>query len=152
MQGTVNIRFTGRGLMAVIGGLGRCREAQDEAARAMMWRIRNLINTGARSGRMYGNHQASAPGEPPARHTGRLSDSVKIQRVNQYATSVRVTEEYAVYLEYGTQKIEPRPFISVAAREAQTAMSRRVKKILQTSNVPFTVKNSLDADIESMEG
>jgi len=151
MEGKISVKFTGIGLKAVITGLDRCRDAQDEAARALKWRINNLITTGSRSGRMYGSHQASAPGEPPARLSGNLAKSIKIQRVNQYATAVRVTEEYAIFLEYGTGKIEPRPFMTVAATLAQKAMSRRISRILRSSNVPFVVIDNVSDNVESME-
>ena len=151
MEGKINVKFTGRGLNAVISGLGRCRDAQDEAASALKWRINNLITTGSRSGRMYGKHQASAPGEPPAKLSGDLAKSIKVQRVNQYASSVRVTQPYAIYLEYGTGKIQPRPYMTVAAKLAQKAMARRVSGILRSSNVPFVIIDNVSNNVESME-
>ena len=51
MEGKINVKFTGTGLKAVITGLDRCRDAQDEAAHTLKWRINNLITTGSRSGR-----------------------------------------------------------------------------------------------------
>jgi len=151
MEGKINVKFTGTGLKAVITGLDRCRDAQDEAARTLEWRIHNLITTGSRSGRMYGKHQASAPGEPPARLSGKLSKSIEFRRVNQYASSVRVTKEYAIFLEYGTGKIQPRPFMTVAAKLAQQAMKRRISGILRSSNVPFVVIDNVSDNIASME-
>lgn len=151
MQGNVKIAYTGRGLQAMITGLGRCREAQDEASRALAWRIKNTITTGSRTGKMYGNHQASAPGEPPIRYKGRLDQSIKVQRVNQYATAVYVTAEHAIYLEYGTRYIEPRPFMGLSAKLAQQSMSRRVGRILHSYKIPFTTIDKVSDGLEGME-
>jgi len=72
-------------------------------------------------------HTASAPGEPPAVLTGRLRASitwdfssaiktVKIGSSNQLMRNpempvVGVPVNYAVELEYGTDKVAPRPFM-----------------------------------------
>jgi HK97 gp10 family phage protein len=65
-------------------------------------------------------HRASAPGDPPAVDTGRLRGSTQSEVM---ATSsgafgiVSVNTEYAAYLEFGTEKIAPRPFMSAVLRE-----------------------------------
>ena len=83
-----------------------------------------------KSGRIYRyrlngrliNHQASAPGEPPARLTGKLESSLKIRTPG--ATSMTYsagTDEviYAKFLEEGTIKMAPRPFMSKSVRDNQ---------------------------------
>jgi hypothetical protein len=78
-------------------------------------------------------HRASAPGDPPARDVGRLMESIA---VTKRATAEDLTAEtgprkqsfqgayYAAFLEYGTRKIEPRPFVRPTA-DAVAALWRR---------------------------
>lgn len=72
------------------------------------------------SGRVYGNHQASAPGEAPAVDTGQLRSAVQVARIDRLTWGVGIvstpypdggatTAETAVWLEYGTRTIAPRP-------------------------------------------
>lgn len=66
------------------------------------------------------NHRASAPGEPPARLTGNLEKTIKTKtsgftQMEYSAGGGRVN--YAHYLEEGTRKMEPRPFMSKAIRD-----------------------------------
>ena len=76
------------------------------------------------SGRVYktprGTHQASAPGESPARLTGRLQESVKAKKVTPRVWTVGPDpsafpdEFYPSFLEFGTDRIAPRPFMRPA--------------------------------------
>lgn len=69
------------------------------------------------SGRSYGTHQASAPGEPPAPDTTALRESTKTRRIDPTTIRVSVGTTYAASLEYGTRTMAPRPFFrSVIAR------------------------------------
>lgn len=56
-------------------------------------------------------HQASAPGEAPASDTGFLVNnrSIKVDTLTLRA-SLTFHAEYALYLEFGTDRMEPRPF------------------------------------------
>lgn len=70
------------------------------------------------SGRSYKNgHVASAPGEPPAPDTGNLRRNWRRQVLAQGNGSgvrvvMRITSQmsYADFLEYGTRKMEARPY------------------------------------------
>jgi len=77
--------------------------------------IQNAQRQSPATGRMYGKHQASAPGEAPAPDTGRLVGSVfaaPVQRVSGgLRASVVVNTEYAAALEMGTEKMAARPYI-----------------------------------------
>ena len=81
-----------------------------------------ILNT-AKSGRVYRRrgveHRASGPGEPPASDTGRLlaSHRVEVSAESLWAR-VMFSTRYAVYLELGTFKMEPRPFLSRALTES----------------------------------
>lgn len=104
------------------------------------------------SGRLYGDHRASAPGEPPAPDTGRLrasistnwsgssmsrgkvggkalaSDGVGMPKAkgDRFTVVVGSNVEYAPLLEFGTIKMQPRPFI----RPAFDKIKHRVAKML----------------------
>lgn len=69
---------------------------------------------GQRSGRMYGSHQASAPGEPPANWTGtfRLSWQARTYAAGTtFKSSIETGVRYAGWLENGTPggQMAPRP-------------------------------------------
>lgn len=72
------------------------------------------------TGRVYGRHTASAPGEPPAPDTGRLRNAVQTE-VYRSPTAVTgevsINTEYAAALELGTERMAPRPFASTVVRE-----------------------------------
>ena len=74
---------------------------------------------GPKSGRVYiingREHQASAPGEPPAVVYGNLKNSIKVQEVTDDHATLAATGEYAVPLEYGTARMAARPFMRPAA-------------------------------------
>jgi hypothetical protein len=70
-----------------------------------------MIRTGPRTGRIYGNHQASAPGEPPANWTGRLAGSVGSRVFGWSRMEFGETVFYGRFLEFGTSKMEPRPHV-----------------------------------------
>jgi HK97 gp10 family phage protein len=72
-----------------------------------------------KSGRIYGDHQASAPGEYPAMDTGALANSLETDPENQTTYVVHTSMEYAPYLEFGTANMEPRPFLGQAASEVE---------------------------------
>lgn len=72
-----------------------------------------------KSGRVYGNHRASAPGEAPASDTGFLVSRIltypDLQRMLvDIGIKAQNAVKYAGYLEFGTQNLEPRPFVKPA--------------------------------------
>ncbi|HPE48701.1 MAG TPA: hypothetical protein PLR76_09895 [Hyphomonas sp.] len=77
------------------------------------------------SGRLYRKgkgtvHRASAPGEPPAPNTGRLRQAAATgAEVIGTTGIVSVNTEYAAALEYGTERMAPRPFLSRLPEYAQ---------------------------------
>lgn len=107
------VEWKGEALSAVLGratmrGIMRGTEEVRELAN-------ERINSGPKSGRIYRRrgveHQASAPDEAPAADTGRLTQSADTQ-YDHVGLIGRVTwhTSYAAALEFGTQRIEPRPF------------------------------------------
>lgn len=83
---------------------------------------------GPKSGRMYGGHQASAPGEAPAVDTGALISSVQTD-VQGTEGSVFTNMESAPYLEYGTSQMAPRPFFTPAAEAARPDFERKMRNL-----------------------
>lgn len=87
-----------------------------EASAAKMDRsAKLLIDRGVKSGKRYGRHQTSAPGEAPATHTGRLIQSITWQVLNQgFTVEIGSPLDYAAFLEEGTQRMDPRPWLKPA--------------------------------------
>lgn len=82
------------------------------AAQEILAAEKAVLN-GTGSGRVYGSHVASAPGEPPAKWTGNLRGSFKPVVTDEGMTvkvGVRSGVKYASYLEDGTRRMAARPF------------------------------------------
>lgn len=93
-------------------GIAQCAEMVRNEA------IRSILQD-PKTGRLYTRggvvHQASAAYEAPASDTGRLVSSITAD--HDYAnivSKVTARTEYAAYLEFGTQHMEPRPFMRPA--------------------------------------
>lgn len=94
--------------------------------------VKNRIRTGARTGNIVRRSnpprvvQASAPGQPPLDDTGQLVASIDA-KVNEKDLSLRVSALafYAYFLEFGTRRMLPRPFL------AQTLTRRWRDRIIE---------------------
>ena len=80
------------------------------------------ILSGQKTGRRYKRgeksyHTASAAGEPPANDTGRLASSI-VADSKRMESTFSANVDYASHLEYGTKKMQPRPFMRPSASEA----------------------------------
>ena len=67
-------------------------------------------------------HRASAPGEPPARLTGRLENTISTRTPGSTSMTYSAGNDeviYARFLEEGTVKMEPRPFMIKSIRDNQ---------------------------------
>jgi HK97 gp10 family phage protein len=62
------------------------------------------------------DHRASKAGEPPATDTGTLASSIESKRDGLVAV-VWTEKKYAKWLEFGTKKIEARPFMTPAVEQ-----------------------------------
>ena len=87
------------------------------------------IQTGPKSGRTYEKynprrtHKASAPGQAPASDTGNLVSQI-MSVADGKNTLVESRAEYSKFLEFGTSKMLPRPFLFPASEKS-------TKKIVQ---------------------
>lgn len=63
-------------------------------------------------------HRASAPGQPPAEDTGKLYREITVRRLSSGNYRVRFGAHYAGFLEFGTGRIAPRPFVMPAIEKA----------------------------------
>lgn len=93
----------------------------------------SLIQNPPKSGRTYRRrgveHQASAPGEAPASDTGRLVNSLETRYDTEALSGTVVTTvDYGPMLEYGTEKMEPRPFLRPALASKQDVVLRYVEE------------------------
>jgi HK97 gp10 family phage protein len=78
-----------------------------------------LIDRGPKFGKVYIKkgipHQASAPGQSPATDTGRLVNSITWRTFNRgLSAELGSTVDYAAFLEEGTSKMDPRPWLRPA--------------------------------------
>lgn len=90
-------------------------------------KAKQLILSGPKTGKVYGSHRASAPGEPPANETGRLVQSIRWEFTgSRLAIRVVAGTVYASYLEFGTSKMAPRPFLRRAITETEEQGTRLI--------------------------
>lgn len=102
-----------------------------------------LILNSPKTGRVYRRrgveHQASAPGEPPASDTGRLVGSIRTSySESELAGTVTASTDYAAHLEYGTQRMEPRPFMRPALASRRDAIERDIQREVARAVEEFT--------------
>jgi HK97 gp10 family phage protein len=88
------------------------------------------IMTGPKSGRQYKRgkkfHQASAPGEAPATDTGNLVNSIQSDFEGDLKGMVNVHAEYAEVLEYGSVRMDRRPYLTPATEEQRDDFEKNV--------------------------
>ena len=99
------------------------------------------IQTGVKSGRIYEQynprrtHRASAPGQSPASDTGNLVRNIIVRNENKDLVKVESNAPYSSFLEFGTSKMLPRPFLFPATEKSRPkiaqAVFNRVKKEIQ---------------------
>ena len=107
--------------------------------------IRNIavkkIQSDPKSGRTYmkfnptREHIASAPGEAPASDTGYLVSQIKVKNVGPDEVVVDSQAPYSAYLELGTAKIQPRPFMfpatEIGGKKVALAIFNYVKNFIK---------------------
>jgi len=90
------------------------------------------IQSGAKSGIVYEkynprrSHRASAPGQAPASDTGNLVSKIRVKQKNPNTTIVESGADYSAFLEYGTSKMQPRPFLFPAFVKSKEKITQAV--------------------------
>ena len=103
---------------------------------------KELILSGPKTGRIYKRyrpprlHQASAPGEAPANDLGVLARSISFE-VDESSLSLTIfaAARYARFLEYGTRRMRPRPFLTRSIEDNQQKITDLI-----FGNIKSTVK------------
>ncbi len=100
-----------------------------------------------KSGRIYSRrgitHQASAPGEAPATDTGALIASIRAGATldgEKIEGVIEARMPYAVWLEYGTRKMQPRPFLTPAIEGNRSRIATLLQQALATATARFAKK------------
>lgn len=106
----------------------RARAVVAEFGEDMLQEMRDLME-GPKSGRYYGAHQASAPGEAPAILTGQLIGSLTAEP-RGLSVVVGASDEKALWLEYGTRFMSARPFFTPMVEKAREEWPERAKEII----------------------
>lgn len=92
--------------------------------------IQREVKTGRAYRRRTVTHIASAAGQAPANDTGRLVNSFNVsQSADKMAVAFKsggATVAYAVALEYGTDKMAPRPFMKPALEKSRAFIEKRM--------------------------
>ena len=97
------------------------------------------IQTGAKTGIVYQKynprrqHRASAPGQAPASDTGNLVSKIIVKQKTKNITQVESGADYSKYLEYGTSKMEPRPFLFPAFEKSRDKIVKAVFNRVKTA-------------------
>jgi HK97 gp10 family phage protein len=97
-----------------------------------------VIPIGERSdgNNLSASHQSSAPGESPATDTGFLASSIKADR-KDLSAKVFSSLQYAFWLEYGTTKMEARPFITPALFENEKLIIDKLVEGITKATLEF---------------
>ena len=78
-------------------------------------------------------HRASAPGQAPASDTGNLVSQIQVKSTNPDEVTVESGANYSKFLEFGTSKILPRPFLFPATERSRPKIQQAVfNKVVQT--------------------
>lgn len=94
------------------------------AGTLLVQKTRTEIMNGSKSGRTYGGHTASAPGEYSAFLTGAHLQSVDYNVQGPWNFEFGAGMDYSVFLETGTSKMEPREDLGQSVRSEEAAITR----------------------------
>lgn len=89
------------------------------------------VNEGGGPGKA---HVPSAPGQAPNTDTGRLVGSAAARAIKRNQTETSVEAEYASMLEFGTDKMAPRPALGPAFDDLRPDIVRNLAKALKDGN------------------
>lgn len=76
-------------------------------------------------------HIAAAPGESPAVDEGQLTSSVQWEPTGETSAVVGTNVEHGLHTEFGTSRMEPRPWLGPAFEEAEESFEQGLKELLK---------------------
>lgn len=115
-------RLRGMAGQRLIEQVGQALFAGGEIIRAEAHRS---ISEGSVSGK---RHVPSLPGEPPNRDTGVLQAHIETTQPAPLRVEVSSNAPYASYLEFGTSRMAPRPYMRPASRAKKEEVVALVRK------------------------
>lgn len=92
------------------------------------------------------NFTHSAPGNPPYKQTGRLRASIT-HEVNGLVGRVGTNVRYSRFLELGTRKMAPRPFLLTNMRKHNATLIRILTGRIRQTGLPTIVSNQYRSGI-----
>ncbi len=94
---------------------------------------KEAIIAGAKSGRHYGEHVASAPGESPADFSHELVNSVQTSFPALDKGEMRVKAIYGRMLEFGTKRLAARPTLRPIMEYKGQYFKRQAERLIRKS-------------------
>lgn len=110
-----------------------CKKVQDDIQYSMAHTERDMSKTYYTNNKTK-SHHPSMPGNPPAVDTGNLRNSIRyevheeVKEVYGVVGSSQLDENYAVYTEYGTSKMAPRPWLRPAMAKNNDWIRKSIAK------------------------
>lgn len=110
-----------------------CEKVRSDIQYDMAHTQRNM-NKSYHTGNKKIVHHPSLPNNPPAPDTGNLRDSIHYEihgsgkKIYGIVGSTQKNPDYAVYTEYGTKRMAPRPWLRPAMRKNNEFIRRTVAK------------------------
>ena len=89
------------------------------------------VNEGGSPGQL---HVPSLPGQPPNTDTGRLVGSAGSAVIGRNRTETTVEAAYAAHLEFGTDKMAPRPALGPSFDEMRPHIVANLRKALRDAD------------------
>lgn len=95
------------------------------------------IQRGARTGNKYTRYKpkrtgiASAPGEYPKSDTGNLASHIYTNHIRKLVSDVGTTVKYGEWLETGTAKMQPRPWLQPSLETWKEWMMQDIKVAIE---------------------
>jgi HK97 gp10 family phage protein len=120
-----------------------CKKVKDDIQYSMAHTQRDTTKTYFTNSKSVGHHP-SLPNNPPAPDTGNLRDSINYEIKNSDKTvygligSTQKNPDYAVYTEYGTSKMAPRPWLRPAMQRnndwIRSTLAKAIKGTMSGGN------------------
>jgi HK97 gp10 family phage protein len=115
-------------------------KALDQALTKAAFNTQNIavleIQQGAKTGRVYKKrggkaHKASAAGEAPATDEGILVQNITVEKkkIMHYDVGSRKAAPHGYWLEFGTSRMDARPWLTPAVKIARKELSEDLKRI-----------------------